>query len=159
MASEEANIDSTFGIPEGTNISLNQVKKIPPFLYFEGEIRINVEYVYERRSDDYIELTVSPNEESSRRLPYLKRRGIQERVTTILIEGSNIESDQLLSQDQIQEIKSGKQLSYSGEAEIVIYDIGSGFECDKAASIAKLKRVIMQSRPAAVNIKEINRDC
>lgn len=159
VANEEANIYPAYAIPEGTNISLKQVKEIPPFLYFEGEIQINVEYVYERRSDAYIELTVSPNEESSQRLPYLIRRGIQERATTILIQDSNIDSDQLLSQDQIEAIKSGKQLSYSGEAEIVIYEFGSGFECDKPVSIAKLKRVIIQSRLATVNTKKNDRDC
>jgi len=159
IAGGEGAVYPAFGIPKGSNITLKEVKEIPPFLYFEGEIRVKAKYIYDRRSDSYIELTILPDEKSSRKLPYLKRRGEQERPSRILILESNVDTDQLLSHRQIHEIKAGTQSSFTGEAEMVIYDIGGGFECDKPAFLAKLRYVVSQSQMATINIQEIQHDC
>ena len=67
-----------YTIPADSSISIREVKKLPPFLYFDGEVEINVRYTFNylaEASDPYVEFTISPTEESLKNLPFLIEKG------------------------------------------------------------------------------------
>jgi len=133
-----------YKIPTDSPLKIKRVEKIPPFLFFSGKAEIRAKYTFSYLADaykPYVELIIEPVNNSLNKLPFLVQRGRDEKPLKVSVFEVKKAAKLLLGTEMAEKIINGKHPSISGEANIIIYNFGAGYECDKAVYIAKLKSV------------------
>ena len=160
MADEE--VYPAYQIPSQSPITIDRVNKIPPFLYFKGEVEILADYQFTYHKDaykPYLSLHIFPVSDSIDLLPYLVERGRDEKASKIIIHDHELTMSDILGDNLAKEVSNGEHEFVTGRGRFIIYGFGGGYECDTAVFLSKIKSVIeTDSDPKFIKIIDAE-DC